>query len=142
MKKLAFLLLVFPAYVNAQSFSFAPQSMDFWGGATNITEISFSYNDISVHYFKAFVGKDVYNNPNQSTFAISYKPIKYKFAKLGGIVSNNTFPNKNGTNANFILELEYRIKQVGISYKHISNGFGLLHHSNLGMDNISLRYYF
>lgn len=144
MKKLLIILLL-PICVNAQSIS-AGYSFDFWGATKQTAEVSAFYKDFGVHYFHNFSsdkhisGRKWAINNRTSTFAVSYRPIKYRFINIGGIVSPNKFPTNHATHANFYLRLDLPVKFLTISYTHISNGFGLFHHTNTGYDSLTIRF--
>lgn len=76
-------------------------------------------------------------------FGVFINPIQYHFWHFdvqGGIGwFFRKIPDIRGAHLNFQFQLTYMLKDwIGISYSHISNGFGLWHEVNSGFDNISI----
>lgn len=132
----------------SQSLSVSSPSFDFWGAATNIYSISLSGNNAGVHYF--YYSGDLYsefegvNNQSMSkhNFGMSYSPFKIGDSSLGLIYTSNPFPTMYSLRLNFIIDLAVKVKDIAVSYVHISNGFGVRHHQNKGYDAISVKYIF
>lgn len=155
MKKLLLILFLIPISLNAQSISIG-HSVKFWGSSEEFIDITAKYKGFGFHIYKnytvekwqtkyeesglsyRFKNKNVY----KSTLAISYTPIKTKYLNLGGIFSNNNFPTYNDIKIHFYIEGIIPINKVSIVYKHISNGFGLFHKPNYGIDTLSIQYNF
>jgi len=134
------LLLMFPISVNAQIG--VGHSVPLWGKTVETAEISYQYDRFSVHYFHDYKSSlyqkefRSYKSIDTSTFAIAARVINSRNLSLGGIASINKFPTLESTNLNFLLELKIPLSNVVISYRHISNGFGLIHGHNQGYDSI------
>ncbi|MEX2600876.1 MAG: hypothetical protein WD355_04465 [Balneolaceae bacterium] len=145
MRTILFLLL-FPVTIYSQSLSVSPTSFKGWGQTPGMSELSVSYKNVSIHYFYVYRtyygyyrhrGELVYAGHSQSTFAISYLPVSiYDIVRAGVMLSEKNFPLENGAKLNFWLEGGVDIGRFRISYVHISNGFGILHELNPGMDTI------
>lgn len=142
------ILLVFPTVMYSQSISISPTSFKGWGQTPGISELSVSYKNVSIHYFYAYRkyygyyeqgGELEYAGHSQSTFAISYIPVNiYDVVRAGVMLTEKGFPLENGTKLNFWLEGGVDVNRFRLSYVHISNGFGILHTINPGMDLIRL----
>lgn len=138
MKALLFILL-FTTSLSAQSISVSLPSFEFWGESKMISEVSVEYNDIGAHYFHSFTSYKPYMmDNNQSAFGISYSPLEWKFARLGVIATNKPFPTEKSIQANFLLDFGFNISNIRFSYRHISNGFGLVHSVNNGYDAMTI----
>lgn len=73
-----------------------------------------------------------------------WTPINFSYKNFelnaGAGVFNRKYPTNQGAYLNFTIELYYNItNHISIGYEHISNGFGLLHDLNPGVDNFSLK---
>lgn len=137
--KALFFILLFTTSLSAQSISVSLPSFEFWGESKMISEVSVEYNDIGLHYFHSFTPKKPYmTDNNQSALGLSYSPLEWKFAKLGIIATNKPFPTERSIQANFLLDFGFSISKVSLSYRHISNGFGLIHPINNGYDAITI----
>ena len=139
--KTLLLVLAFPVIAFGQSVSVSLPSFSFWGDAKMITEFSTEYKDIGIHYFANLSSTpDYMNDRNTSAFGVSYMPINIKKTlKVGAIITNKPFPSEQSVRANFYLDVGFNISNVRLSYKHLSNGFGIRHPINKGFDTISLR---
>ena len=141
MKSLLFILL-FPISVYGQIG--IGHSVPLWGKTVETAEISYQVDRYSVHYFHNYspdsyineIGLQDYLN---STFAISARAIHKKHLSLGLIATNKPFPTNLSTYLNLLLEIKIPLNRLELSYRHISNGFGLIHPVNHGYDSISLR---
>jgi hypothetical protein len=142
MKIILFLLL--PISVSAQSVGVG-HSVKFWGQAQNVTHINIQHNDFAVHYFHSHSDKSYYSQKNNqsvgkitNSISSSWTPLNYKFISSGIIVSPQNFPTKQSSKINFIIGIDIPIRQFTISYKHISNGFGIQNPINIGADFLSI----
>jgi hypothetical protein len=146
MKIILFLLL--PISVSAQSVGVG-HSVKFWGQTESMIDVNVAYDDFTLHYFHPLID-DYYiveknntllrsGNLNNS-FALSWNPLKYKFISSGVMISNNKYPVEKGSHVNFIISIEIPIKMFSVSYKHISNGFGIQNPINIGVDFLSVKY--
>lgn len=158
MKKLGLLivLLLVGQVCFSQSFNVAPYSMKLWGQTQDMGSIDAGYGMISVHYFFTYkdnerfydgsprgeletstVGKFI---KNQNTLAISVKPLSFRnIARAGVMFSLNKFPSTNGSRLNFTLEVGKDITDnIRLSYRHISNGFGIQNNYNPGLDTFQI----
>lgn len=118
--KFLLLLLLVPITANAQSVG-----------------VGHSYpiykEDLMLTKNREFIGKAT------ESIALSWSPLKYKFISSGFVLSTNKIPIEKGTHFNFIIMAEIPFNRFSISYKHISNGFGIRNPINIGMDFISIR---
>jgi hypothetical protein len=110
-----------------------------------MVNVNVSYNDFGFHYFHSINNDELYFVPNgayagkqTNTFAISWTPLKYKYIYSGVMVSNKKYPVEKGTHVNFVIGIELPFNRFSISYKHISNGFGIQNPINMGVDFITL----
>ncbi len=149
LKFFLFLLFCFSPFISvAQSISVAPYSFAFWGSVDQTSQFSIEYKMAGIHYFHAWDDR-VYRTSTtaqfakkSSSFAFSFLPVDFRYARFGGILFNNTFPITSGNKLHFYLELNLPIRRFDISYRHISNGFNLVTVDNPGLDTIGLRYRF
>jgi hypothetical protein len=138
--------MFFAVSAKAQSLSVG-QSVIFWGAIDKSVSVSTEYKRIGIHYFHNFDDR-LYEHETgvevkkTSSFAISALPLKISHFHFGGIAFMNRFPIENATHFNFLIEARFPIDRITLSYRHISNGFGLLHEVNPGIDFISLSYSF
>ena len=119
-------------------------SVKFWGRTVETAEIYYQVDRFSLHYFHNYSTDSYINEIGlqdhlNSTFAISARAIHKKHLSLGLIATNKPFPTNLSTYLNFIAELKLPFNRFEISYRHISNGFGLIHPVNHGYDSFSLR---
>jgi len=137
------LILLLPATSMAQSGGVG-HSFKFWGQTEKTTEINVSHNNLTFHYFHNNSVRHYYKDGNKyevvrtSTPAISFTPINVKFISFGFIISPKKFPTVRSSNANFIIKAKIPVGKLSLYYTHISNGFGLLHDVNPGVDLISI----
>lgn len=146
MKYLLFtLLLTSTAY--GQSISVSPTSVMAWGRAPSTILIEAEYKDLSVVGLLPTEKKiDDNGNIYKGYFlGIFYSPVQIGndlYAKGSVGYFHRKFPTDTGTMLNFRLQIGYKYKSFGIEYSHISNGFKLRDKFNVGVDNISIKYYF
>jgi hypothetical protein len=136
------IILLFPVCLNAQSVGIG-HSVKFWGNTPYGVEISANHKDFGFHILQNYhndkvTPEQIRINSKTSAYAISYTPVRYKNAFLGGIVSNTNFPTYHATSLNFYVGFDINLNRFSIRYAHISNGFNLLHDQNLGYDSVTL----
>lgn len=159
-----FILLLMPAVGYGQDFSVsvAPYSFKFWGavdGATSVGaeyKLSFLFNSenspfyppvAGVHYFhqwdkRSYLPEKGGSVTKTSSLVFSIIPVNVKYARLGGIVAQKNFPLSRSPRAHFYLQAVIPFGRFDIRYTHISNGFGILHDINPGLDTLSLHIHF
>lgn len=158
MKKLGLLivLLLTSQACLSQSLSVAPYSMKLWGQTGQMGSASGNYGMISIHYFFTYKDNERFYSgspkdkletstrgkfiKNQNTLAISIKPLSFRdIARAGVMYSFNKFPSTNGSHLNFTLEIGKDItNNIRLSYRHISNGFGIQNDYNPGLDTFQI----
>lgn len=111
--------------IHSQSISISTPSLPF-GHVQTIQHVSYETGDFAIHYF------------TQPNLAISYSPLEISFVKLGLIVFKDPFPTPLDVSVNFLVDVGFPFRGMRISYKHISNGFGLRHRPNHGYDTIAI----
>lgn len=163
MKKLFLLLLLSPFFSFGQligtnkdglSLQYSPKSVSLWGDTQNTSRLSVQYDIFEVVYMHnpddIFNGRKSLSNKhdiNNDNFGIFVNPVHYEWkglrVQLGAGWFLKTLPDKNGSNLTFQAELRWMFsKHFGVSYKHNSNGFGLLNDWNPGIDNINFVFKF
>lgn len=152
MKKILLILfcVATPSVVTGQDFSVsvAPYSFKFWGQVTGTASVSVDYTIpvkgkpvLGVHYFHkgAKKGYGIIDRTT-STFGLSYLPLSYKIFSFGLIGTVNGFPTYHSSHVNFLAKINIPVGNATLSYSHISNGFGLQHGMNYGIDFVSVSY--
>lgn len=138
--KTLLLILLFPAFSFGQSLSIAPESFVLWGTTKFTTQLAVEYKGFGTHYFnirKAQWNQQTNAKTVDQAFAISYRPIRVKYAELGVIVFDRKFPENGSTLFNFYLEAKLPFKYFDVSYVHISNANRAVNH---GYDTIKIRF--
>jgi len=155
MKKILFLILsLFSSQVYAQDLSIgiAPASFPLWGTTTGASSVYAEYEFsgifgspiVGAYYFHQWDKKGVYRlNDGRGikktqTVGVAFTPINLRYIRAGMILTEKEFPMSQHVRRNFMISLVLPINRFEIKYIHISNGFGLLHDINLGLDTISL----
>ncbi len=146
---IAILLLVFSwTTARSQSVGVSPSSHKFWGDTENVTEFYAEYKFVGVHYFHnrdetkyTMDGSDRIIKPT-SAFAVSVLPVDLTYFRAGMIFFDRRFPVDIASQAQFILEASLPIRRFTISYRHISNGFGMFNKINPGVDALSVKVHF
>lgn len=138
MIKYTILILLFPTSLIGQSLSIAPESFVFWGTTKFTSQIAVEYKGAGVHYFN--IRQAQWNQKTNvktvdQAFAVSYRPIRFKYAEAGAILFDRRFPEDGSTYLNFYLEAKLPFKYFDISYVHISNAETGVNH---GYDTIKL----
>ena len=141
--KAIILILLFPVCGVAQSVTMSPLSVNLWGKTPNMAHIGFEWKGIGLDYFHSWdTGNIIYEGEVttiNTTLVTSYSQ-RIKFVRVGVMYAFNKFPLETGTNLNFIAGLYYDFGPISIEYNHYSNGFGLLHKINPGVDFIGVRF--
>ena len=129
MRTVSVILFVFfsSGVSHGQSISISTPSLPF-GHVQTIQHVSYEAGDFAIHYF------------TQPNMAISYSPVKIGFIKLGLIVFKDPFPTPLDVSVNFLVDASFPFRGLKLSYKHISNGFGIRHRPNHGYDTIALQF--
>lgn len=121
------LLVLFSSGVSyGQTISLSSPSLPF-GHVQTIQHASYETGDFAIHYF------------TQPNMAISYSPVKIRFIKLGLIVFKDPFPTPIDVSVNFLVDAGFPFRGIRLSYRHISNGFGIRHRPNHGYDAITIQ---
>lgn len=156
MKRLLVIVFIIIGFgqTQAQSISVAPTSFQAVGQTKYMSTFTAGYKGIDVHYFWAYrkmeccddlrTGEQLVDTETQSTFGISYNHVIIKnVLKAGVLLTACRFPvKKDGEYLNFILDIGYTFDNFRISYRHISNGFGLHNKINPGLDQLTVVFYF
>lgn len=113
-----------------------------------MTEFYAEYKFVGVHYFHnrdetkyTMDGSDRIIKPT-SAFAVSVLPVDLTYFRAGLILFDRRFPVDIASQAQFILEASLPIRRITISYRHISNGFGMFNKINPGVDALSVKVHF
>ena len=140
--KALFLILLMPVCAVGQSVSVSPVSMKAWGKTPSMSEIQAEYKGLAIHYFHSWRESPLLYEENivnvQGSFGLSYSR-SVRFIHGGVMYTGSNFPIDKGTRINFMLGLHYDFGAFTIEYRHYSNGLGLLHDINPGVDFLSLR---
>lgn len=137
------LFLIAPVLIQAQSVSVAPKSMMAWGKTSSTASASVEYKGAGLHIFDSIKQTHVQSGEKGggTYYALSYKPIRHKYGRLGMIAFNRPFPFPSSTRVNFWIEAKVPVgDHLEFSYIHISNGY--TGEINTGLDTISIRYKF
>ena len=128
MRILTVILFVFfsSGICYGQSISISSPSLPF-GHVQTMQHISYEHGDFGIHYF------------TQPNLAISYSPVKIRFINLGLIAFKEPFPTSRDVSINFLVEAGLPLGFARLSYRHISNGFGIRHRPNHGYDAIAVQ---
>jgi len=113
-----------------------------------MSEFYAEYKFLGVHYFHNW-DKTLYslNGSDKvisqtSSFALSAIPLDLTYFRAGMILFERRFPVTVASRVHFLLEVSLPIRRFTISYRHISNGFGLINEINPGVDAFSVKYRF
>ncbi len=143
-----FLILSAAAVSHAQSLGVSPYSFKAIGGVQATSEIFFQYEWIGIHYFYAWdkekfiTEEELMITQKSSSPALSVSPFQFTYFSAGMIYFKDKFPVTIGNRLHFMLSLSLPLDRFTISYKHISNGFGLIYEMNPGLDTISIQIHF
>lgn len=136
------------ADARSQSIGISPASHKLWGETLGMTEIYAEYKFLGVHYFHnwdktlyALEGSDKVINQT-SSFALSVTPLDLTYFRAGMILFERRFPVTVASRVHFLLEASVPIGPITLSYRHISNGFGLFNEINPGVDAFSVKFHF
>lgn len=77
-----------------------------------------------------------------SSFALSVMPVDLPYFRAGMIFFEQRFPVTIASKTQFLLEAKLPIRRVTLSYRHISNGFGMFNEINPGVDSFSVKVHF
>lgn len=129
--------------LQAQSVSFAPLSFKSLGSTPSMGAVTVEHKGFGLHYFynyteKVWTDGEVQSN-TRSAFGLSYAPLRRDWVQAGAILFHRSFPVEKAVQFNFYFELGWMFGPVGVYYRHVSNGFGLLHDVNPGVDHILMR---
>ncbi len=143
-----FLILITADGSRCQSLGVSPYSFKAIGGVQATSELYFQYEWVGVHYFHAWDNEKFITEEDQiitqksSSLALSVSPLQNTHFNAGVIYFKNKFPVTVGNRLHFMLSLSLPLDRITISYKHISNGFGLIYEMNPGLDTISVQFNF
>lgn len=153
-KYLLIIIILVPGVGFGQNLSVgvAPYSFKFWGTTTGTSSVYAEYEFsgifgspiVGAYYFHQWDKKGVYRlNDGRGikktqTVGLAFTPINLRYIHAGIILTGKEFPMSQHVRRNFMISLVLPINRFEIKYIHISNGFGLLHDINLGLDTISL----
>lgn len=132
----------------SQSIGISPASHKLWGETRDISEFYLEYKFVGVHYFHNWDDTRYQRDGSDevieqtSAFALSVTPVDLTYFRAGMIVFDRRFPVDIGSRAQFLLEASLPIRRFTISYRHISNGFGMFNEINPGVDSFSVKYRF
>ena len=144
---ITFIFVLSALSVRAQHISIAPTSIPIWGKAPQTMKITASYRYVQAVWLYAF--KTMYDDRggqySGGFFALFWNPLVIglnSFEVRGGAgYFFRRYPTINGTHINFQFQTSYKITDhLGITYQHISNGFGLFNDINPGIDNIGIQF--
>lgn len=149
MKKVLFILISVLAlsWADAQSqvVGVSPASHRLWGETQGLTEFYVEYKFLGLHYFHnrdhTLYEMDDSNQiiKKTSALALSVMPLDLKYFRGGMIFFDRRFPVTVGSRVQFLLEASLPIRRFTISYRHISNGFGMFNDINPGIDSFSVK---
>jgi hypothetical protein len=149
-KKFLFIAILAFSWTDglSQSIGISPASHRFWGETVGMTEFYAEYKFLGVHYFHnrderlyALEGSNEIISQT-SSFAFSVIPLDVKYFRAGMIMFERRFPVTVASRVHFLLEASLPIRRVTISYRHISNGFGIFNEINPGVDSFSVKVHF
>lgn len=133
---------------RSQSIGISPSSHKFWGETTGMTEIYAEYKFVGLHYFHnwdetryALDDSDEIVRKT-SSLALSVIPLDLTYFRAGMIFFERRFPVDIASRTQFLLEASLPIRRFTISYRHVSNGFGLFNDINPGVDSFSVKVHF
>lgn len=113
-----------------------------------MSEFYLEYKFLGAHYFHnwddtryALNGTDEIVQQT-SSFALSVTPVDLTYFRAGMIVFERRFPVNIASHFQFLLELNLPIRRFTVSYRHISNGFGVVNEINPGVDSFSVKVHF
>jgi hypothetical protein len=136
------LAILLASPLKAQSVSISPYSFNLWGKSVGMIEISARDFNTGFHYFMPTdTSERLYKDePSRlvPAFAVSYA-FRWKAFEFGPMLFDRPFPIVQGSRLNFFIDLGFEIGSVRISYKHVSNGFGLMNPMNPGVDSLTIR---
>lgn len=113
-----------------------------------MTEFYAEYKFVGLHYFHnwdetRYVLEDSDEIIRQtSSLALSVTPLDLTYFRAGMIVFERRFPVDIASRVQFLLEVSLPIRRFTISYRHVSNGFGLFNDINPGVDSFSVKVHF
>lgn len=126
----------------------SPYSVTLWGAMPHTMKATISYHMVEVVYmynFKAikysYQGGGIVEQ--RSWIGVFILPLQFDYNNLNLSVGAGyffqPFPSRDGQSINLTLQLSYMLTEtIGLSYQHISNGFGITNPFNPGIDNIGL----
>ena len=132
----------------SQSIGVAPASHSLWGETLGISEFYAEYKFLGVHYFHNWDDTKYTRDGSDeiiqqtSAFALSVTPVDFKYFSAGMMLFNRRFPVDIASRVHFLLEASLPIRRFTISYRHISNGFGVFNEINPGVDSFSVKVHF
>ncbi|MCG2591060.1 hypothetical protein [Rhodohalobacter sulfatireducens] len=132
----------------SQSIGISPVSHKLWGDTRDMSEFYLEYKFVGLHYFHnwddtRYMRKGTDEIIEQtSAFAISVIPLDLTYFRAGMIAFDRRFPVDVASRVQFLLEASIPIRRFTISYRHISNGFGLFNEINPGVDSFSVKVHF
>lgn len=110
-----------------------------------MTEMYAEYKFVGLHYFhnredtRYILDDSDEIIDRTSSLALSITPLDLTYFRAGMIFFERRFPVDIASRAQFLLEASLPIHRFTISYRHISNGFGLFNEINPGIDTISVK---
>lgn len=113
-----------------------------------MTELYAEYKFLGLHYFhnrdETRYSMDDTNEviKKNSSLALSVVPVDLTYFRAGLIVFQRRFPVTVASRVHFLLEASLPIRRFTISYRHISNGFGVFNDINPGVDSFSVKIHF
>ena len=142
-------VLVFPwTDAHSQSIGISPVSHKFWGETVGMSEFYVEYQFLGLHYFHnrddrlyALDGSDEIIQKT-SAMAFSVTPLDFNYLRAGVIFFDRRFPVTIASRVQVLLEARLPIRRFTLSYRHISNGFGLFNEINPGIDSFSVKVHF
>ncbi|MDR9366315.1 MAG: hypothetical protein RI575_13335 [Balneolaceae bacterium] len=146
---IAVIFLVFSwTHARSQSIGVSPASHKFWGETVGITEFYAEYKFLGVHYFHNWDETLYFREGTEeiiqqtSAFALSVTPVDLTYFRAGLMLFDKRFPVDISSHVHFLLEVSLPIRRFTISYRHISNGFGVFNEINPGVDSFSVKVQF
>jgi hypothetical protein len=113
-----------------------------------MSEFYAEYKFLGVHYFHNWDETLYFREGTEeiiqqtSAFALSVTPVDLTYFRAGMILFDKRFPVDISSHVHFLLELSLPIRRFTISYRHISNGFGVFNEINPGVDSFSVKVHF
>lgn len=133
---------------QSQSFGVSPVSHKLWGETVGMSEFYVEYSFFGIHYFHnrdenlyGLVDSDEVVRKT-SSIAFSVVPIDFTYFRSGVIFFDRRFPVTHGSKVQILLEASLPVRRFTLSYRHISNGFGVFNEINPGIDSFSVKYRF